>query len=64
MERQVLRLPKPDADGLSMGEKRADERTRTADLVSLRVGCYRVRVVPRRPQKPINKPFRSLVRKS
>jgi hypothetical protein len=33
MERQVLRLPKPDADGLSMGEKRADERTRTADLL-------------------------------
>jgi hypothetical protein len=25
---------------------RADERTRTADLPSLRVDCYRVRLVP------------------
>jgi hypothetical protein len=25
--------------------KRADERTRTADLISLRVGCFRVRLV-------------------
>ena len=40
-------------------KNRADERTRTADLTSLRVGCYKVSTVPPRPQKPINKPILS-----
>src|SRR5215208_4250189 len=30
--------------------QRADERTRTADLISIRVGCCKVRLVPPLPQ--------------
>ena len=39
--------------------ERADERIRTADIISLRIGCDGVRVVPRRLQKPINTPISS-----
>ena len=40
-------------------EVRADERTRTAALLQLRVCCYRVRLVPRGLRNGLSKPFLS-----